>query len=148
MTTQVYQRRLAAVWFVGAAVIISLQVAQSVAGRFGDKTDEAWAWLLPNLMPISTLIVTVLVLESQGKGVKKQVVPGFVYRLAMGLCIGYLLLVLVSILAQPLSTTPILTSMQQSNLWLGPIQGLASAALGAFFIQPGSENTEVGSPTL
>ncbi|MDB4882906.1 MAG: hypothetical protein JWL95_1672, partial [Gemmatimonadetes bacterium] len=118
-----------------------LQVAQSISGRFGGSVGDAWAWLLPNLMPTSSLIVTVLVLEARGGTSDERAIDPFLYRLTMGLCAGYLLLVLATILGQPLSGTPVLTAMKQSNLWLGPVQGLASGALGAFFFQGERDET-------
>jgi hypothetical protein len=42
---------------------------------------------------------------------------------------------LTIILAQPLTQLPALELMRQSNLYLGPLQGLVAAALGAFFIK-------------
>jgi hypothetical protein len=123
------------VWFVGTALIVFLQVAQSIMGRFGNNVSDAWGWLLPNLVPTSSLIVTVLVLDARGETNDRRAADPFLYRLTLSLCVGYLLLVLATILGQPLTSIPVLAAMKQSNLWLGPVQGLASGALGAFFIQ-------------
>jgi hypothetical protein len=136
ISVHVCRQRLATVWFIGAGLIVALQVAQTIAGRFGDHVDQAWGWLLPNVMPTSTLIVAVLVQEALGENPRaSQAVDVFLYRLTLGLCAAYLLLLLVTMLAQPLSSTPIISMMEKSNLWLGPVQGLATAALGAFFIK-------------
>ena len=75
----------------------------------------------------------VLVLDQMGGGVKTRTADAFLYRLALSLSCAYLLLILLSILVQPFAPFPPLELMQQSNLWLGPLQGLVAGALGAFF---------------
>ena len=50
-----------------------------------------------------------------------------------GVSVFYLAMVSLTLLVQPFLTTPALELMQRSNLWLGPLQGLAAATLGAFF---------------
>ena len=54
--------------------------------------------------------------------------------LGVGLSVFYLLLVAVTILAQPfLQDVSPIELMHRSNLWLGPLQGLAAGVLAAFF---------------
>jgi hypothetical protein len=67
--------------------------------------------------------------------VKTRSADAFLYRLALWLSCAYLLLILLSILVQPFAPLPPLALMQQSNLWLGPLQGLVAGALGAFFVK-------------
>ena len=43
------------------------------------------------------------------------------------------LVVALSILLHPVSSMTPLELMEASNMWLGPLQGLVTAALGAFF---------------
>jgi hypothetical protein len=129
------KRRLATVWFVLGGVIFLLLVIQTVMGYYGQRATDAWGWFLPNVMPTLSLIVGVLVLDQMGGGVKTRTADAFLYRLALGLSCAYLLLILLSILVQPFAPLPPLELMQQSNLWLGPLQGLVAGALGAFFIK-------------
>jgi hypothetical protein len=129
------KRRLATVWFVLGGVIFLLLVIQTVMGYYGQRATDAWGWFLPNVMPTLSLIVGVLVLDQMGGGVKTRTADAFLYRLALGLSCAYLLLILLSILIQPFAPLPPLELMQQSNLWLGPLQGLVAGALGAFFIK-------------
>ena len=129
------KRRLATVWFVLGGVIFLLLVVQTVMGYYGQRATDAWGWFLPNVMPTLSLIVGVLVLDQMGGGVKTRTADAFLYRLAFGLSCAYLLLILLSILVQPFAPLPPLELMQQSNLWLGPLQGLVAGALGAFFIK-------------
>jgi len=129
------KRRLATVWFALGGVIFLLLVIQTVMGYYGQRATDAWGWFLPNVMPTLSLIVGVLVLDQMGGGVKTRTADAFLYRLALGLSCAYLLLILLSILVQPFAPLPPLELMQQSNLWLGPLQGLVAGALGAFFIK-------------
>ena len=129
------KRRLASVWFGLAGLIFLLLVIQSVMGHYGAHATDAWGWFLPNVMPTLSLIVGVLVLDQLGGGVKTRTADAFLYRLALWLSCAYLLLILLSILIQPFAPLPPLDLMQQSNLWLGPLQGLVAGALGAFFVK-------------
>lgn len=129
------KRRLATVWFVLGGMVFLLLVIQTVMGAYGQRATDAWGWFLPNVMPTLSLIVGVLVLDQMGGGVKTRTADPFLYRLALGLSCAYLLLILLSILVQPFAPLPPLELMQQSNLWLGPLQGLVAGALGAFFIK-------------
>jgi hypothetical protein len=129
------KRRLATVWFALGGVIFLLLVIQTVMGYYGQRATDAWGWFLPNVMPTLSLIVGVLVLDQMGAGVKTRTADAFLYRLALGLSCAYLLLILLSILVQPFAPLPPLELMQQSNLWLGPLQGLVAGTLGAFFIK-------------
>jgi hypothetical protein len=129
------KRRLATVWFALAGLIFLVLVLQSVMGHYGQQATDAWGWFLPNVMPTLSLIVGVLVLDQLGGGVKTRTADAFLYRLAFWLSCAYLLLILLSILIQPFAPLAPLELMQQSNLWLGPLQGLVAGALGAFFVK-------------
>jgi FlaA1/EpsC-like NDP-sugar epimerase len=125
--------RLATVWLTGSAIITAIVVCQSLLGRFGDKTQEAWAWLLPNIMPTLTMIVTVLGYTAMDQQASRFVVRKTFLRFSISLSTIYLMLVLLTILMQPFASGDPLQSMRVSNLWLGPFQGLVASALGVLF---------------
>jgi hypothetical protein len=131
------KKRLGLLWFTSAGVIFAFVLAQSLLGRYGGDLSDAWSWLLPNLMPTLSLIVGVFVADMQ-KGIVEKTVDAFVFRLAIGLSVVYFLTILITLLAIPLSDQhgmqPI-DLLNTSNLWLAPLQGLAAAALGAFFVK-------------
>lgn len=129
------KRRLATVWFGGSGFLFFLFLVQTVLGKYRESTDEAWGWLLGTFMPTLSLIIGVLVLDALGKGVMTRTVDRFMFRLTFSLSIGYLLAVALMILLSPFSPSLPLELMQQSSLWLSPLQGLVSAALGVFFIR-------------
>ena len=134
------KRRLAVLWFAAGGGLVLILVVQSVLGKYGDSVEEAWAWFLPTVMPTLLLIVGVLVVDFRTTVRDKKVTP-FMYRLALGVSAFYLLLVALVPLLDPFTAMRPLEMMKVSNLWLGPVQGVAAAALGAFFIYGEREST-------
>ena len=134
------RNRLAWIWIIGFCLIVVIMVVQSLLNVYkdstADMTQEAWSWLLPTLMPSVGLIITVLTYTAldplmTGSVVRKSFVP-----IAVGISIFYLVLVLLTILAQPISAhspKEAVAAMHTSNLWLGPIQGLVASAIGVLF---------------
>ena len=133
----VAQPRLAVVWFSGGGFILLLVIIQSLMGKYEGKTDEAWSWLLPSIMPTLSLIIGVLVAGAKRENQPEETVTRFVFNLSFWLSLTYLLLVALTILISPFIAKTVeeaLELMHRSNLWLGPLQGLVGAALGVFFI--------------
>lgn len=132
--------RLAMIWLTGAGLVAAILIAQSLSGYYEPRSQDAWGWFLPTVMPTLLLIVGVLVADYRGGAVQAAASPVAeprMLRLAIILSVLYLLLVALSILLQPfLSETAPLVLMQRSNLWLGPFQGLVAAVLGVFFSAP------------
>ena len=60
ISLDVVRARLSAVWLGGASLILMLVVLQSLLGKYQTKTQEAWGWLLPTIMPTLGMIVSVL----------------------------------------------------------------------------------------
>jgi len=130
---EIVRTRLAGVWLGTSALIVVLVALQSLLGKYGDHTQDAWGWLLPTIMPTSGVIVTGLVVTALDSATTGSAVRTSFYRLALSLSIFYLALVLLTILVQPLTGADALDLMKRSNLWLGPIQGLVGSALGVLF---------------
>jgi hypothetical protein len=128
----VAKKRLAVVWLSGAGLLFLIVFLQTLLGKYGEHTEEAWSWLLPTVMPTASLIVGVLVSEAAGVARRPVIVNPFVYKLALGLSSVYLLAVLMTLLAIPLSDFGPTTLMQKANLGLGPFQGLVAATLRLF----------------
>lgn len=137
ISMKVCRRHLAVLWFgIGLALFVVL-VLQSVFDRFGDRAEDAWSWFLPSVMPTLSLIVGVLVLDvaSRSDGYADKMIDPFFFWLTFLLSAVYLLLVAATLFLQPFTGVPLLDLMKQSNLWLGPLQGLVAAALGVFFVK-------------
>ena len=126
---------LAVIWLVGAGLILTLMVGQSLFDVYGARTEEAWSWYLPTVMPSLSLILGVLVADFRAAKAapESRRKAGPLLGLAIGVSVFYLMMVSLTLLVQPFLATPPLELMQRSNLWLGPLQGLAAATLGAFF---------------
>jgi len=133
------KRRLAVLWFSGSGFIFFVLLLQTIFGRYETDIIEVWGWLLPTIMPTLSLIIGVLVMDAVGKGVKIQTVDRFFFRLSYILSLSYLVVVSITIFIEPFSPLSAVELMKQSNLWLGPFQGLVSASLGAFFIKRAKE---------
>jgi hypothetical protein len=129
------KRYLASLWFLGAGLLFFIILAQSILGRYGDRSSEAWSWFLPTIMPTLSVIIGVLVMDAIGKGVNIDEINGFLFKLTFGISCCYLFAVLLVILLQPFSSLSPFAVMSQSSLWLGPFQGLVAAAMSAFFVQ-------------
>lgn len=144
----------ASIWLGGAGLVFLILVVQSLVGRYGSQSEDAWAWYLPTVMPTLSLIIGVLATDFRIAATANaaaaasatatatiatdaKVLPvsarGLLW-LGVGLSVFYLLLVAVTILAQPfLQDVSPIELMHRSNLWLGPLQGLTAGVLAGFF---------------
>jgi nitric oxide reductase large subunit len=142
MSLDVARWRLAVAWFcIGGAVFVVL-VGQSMLGVYENRVQSAWGWALPNFIPTLALMISVFAADAlkpyQMARTPKVREPFF--KLSMGLSIFYLVILLSTILLQPIVLTfrgdPKFTQidmLQMSNLWLAPLQGLVVASLGVLF---------------
>jgi hypothetical protein len=124
------------------AVLFIIVVIQSMLGRYGDRVEDAWKWFLPTIMPTLSLIIGVLVIDFKSSEKIAKVADGFLFWLAFCLSAIYLVIVALTFFIQPFTSVPLLELMNRSNLWLGPFQGLTSAALGAFFVKAESAGAQ------
>jgi hypothetical protein len=123
---------IAKIWFTGAGLCFALVMFQSITGRFEGVGQEIWAWFTPTVVPTLGLIIGVLAstaLEDySGRTVKR-----FFYHAAVGLSLAYLIILLLTMLLEPIAGTHNMDYYHFSNYWLTPVQGLVVAALGALF---------------
>jgi hypothetical protein len=129
------KQRLAVLWFSSAGVlfvgvlVLSLKAAPALA------PSAVWSWYLPTVMPTLSLIIGVLVSDALGRGVATKTADLFLFKLTWAISAAYLSIVLITLLLTPFVEMALKDILDTSLLWLGPLQGLASAALGAFFVQ-------------
>ena len=129
--------RLATLWFSASGFLFFIMLFQTIFGRYGSHANEAWGWLLPTILPTLSLIISVFVIDYSGKGHEIRNVDSFIFKLTFILSSVYLIVVALTIFSQPFSSVMPLELMKQSNLWLGPFQGLVSASIGIFFFKKG-----------
>lgn len=134
------RQRLGMLWFIGSGLIFVILIVQSLLNAFGERTQGVWGWALPNFLPTLLLMMGVfagsaLLDETESD---KMLVRSFFYRLTWWLSIFHLSMVLLTMLVQPFlpalqeGSDPMRT-FDLSNLWLGPLQGLVGASVGALF---------------
>lgn len=129
------KRRLAVLWFASAGLLFLIMLVQTISDRYSGHAQEAWGWMFPTVLPNLSLIIGVLVMDNLGHGLAQKYTDAFLFQLAFGISAIYLLAVNLLILLQYFSPLSPLVLMSQSSLWLSPIQGLVTAAMGAFFVK-------------
>ena len=130
--------RLGTVWLVFCAVIVLTVVVQSYLGHFanadGDKSADAWNWLLPTIVPTLGMILSTLGFSALSADMSATVVRRGFYSVAIAASVFYLALVFLTIIIQPFTSVDPISLMRKSNLWLGPLQGLVASVLGVLFV--------------
>lgn len=129
------QRRLALLWYGCSGVLFIALFVLTVASDDRDYMKSVWAWFLPTVAPTLSLMTGVVIGHAQGKtSPTPEVSSAFVYRLAFILSTTYLTLVFLTFLLGPLSGSGANAILEDSQLWLAPLQGLTAAALAHYFI--------------
>ncbi|MBD3403815.1 hypothetical protein GF420_13050 [candidate division GN15 bacterium] len=133
------KRRLAALWFIVGGAIVLLVFILTLLGVYKQTSKAMWEWVLPTIMPTMSLMLGVLLMDMRSPATTAERVDSFVFWLSFVLSAVYLLAVLATAVKQSFWEFPSLkielTSLRQSNLFLGPAQGLVAAAMGAFFVK-------------
>jgi hypothetical protein len=133
--------QLGTIWFSGTGLLFILLIVQSLAGVYEDHVQAVWGWLLPNVAPTLSLMIGVFAAAAVKEHVESDTmrVRRPFARLTIGVSIFHLLAVAATFVAQPFVGTisgaganP-MALFETSNLWLGPLQGLVAAAIGALF---------------
>ncbi|MDV3458645.1 hypothetical protein RZN05_16725 [Sphingomonas sp. HF-S4] len=127
---------LTLVWWIWGVLLILLLVLMSNLPLFGADVRAAWEWFTPNLFPIMALVGGIQYqtkkkegAEGGGAAPRKPSWP-----VALVLSVLYLLLLTIALLSALTSAHP-LDTLRTSNLWLGPLLALNTAALGVLFAQ-------------
>jgi cytochrome bd-type quinol oxidase subunit 2 len=129
------KKRLALVWLSGAGVSFALLLFISTQGDpVTVNVPKLWNWFLPGVLPNLSLIVSVLALDLRKKSSEDESIDPFFYRIAFWLSLLYVaLFCLLPLLPHP--GRDFQQVLDSSQLWLAPVQALATAALGAFFVK-------------
>lgn len=131
------------VWFGAFAAIVFIFIGYSVfLPLFGDKTQEAWQWLLPNLLPPFGLAVGLAIAEKPKPGAVRAkpagdppadgAGPG---KIALAMSLLYIGALLISVFGVLFKADPI-GFLNMTNFWLAPLLGLTTAALGVRMAKP------------
>lgn len=134
---------LTILWSSTVIFLLVLLILQTIGGHYvdheSDNTREVFGWFFPLVLPNLSLILSITVLDKSRIAANLKRVNPFSFAICFCLSVFYLVLVALPILCQPFSALKPLQLMQQSNIWLGPLQGLVAASLGVFFVKRGIE---------
>jgi hypothetical protein len=126
---------LTLVWWVWGSILILFLVVLSNLPLFGSDVRAAWEWFVPNLIPTMALVGGIQYQTAKGAAPAPGAAPRKPsWPVALALSVLYLLLLTIALAGTLMSANPIET-LRTSNLWLGPLLALNTAALGVLFAQ-------------
>lgn len=154
------QRKLAVVWFLGAAIVFVIVVGQTTIGdKFvtltvppDDRALDVWKWFLPSVTPTLGLVMGVLanneVHEEARRSAQARSVSPFFFSTSLYLSMFYLALVAFVVVVTPYQADveARLRFLTKSHLFLAPVQALLSVALGVFFISTKNPDLPLPAP--
>ncbi len=131
------QKGLAVLWYVGSLFIFVLLVGRTLNNYYGEKTQEVWEWILPNIMPTLLLITGTVAANALKPEGNMDRANTFAFLVAMALSSLYLATVLTILVYGAIKEPGAVTMIRSTGLFMGPFQGLVAASLGAFFVSRG-----------
>lgn len=136
MEFQKAKKNLSSLWFILSGIIGFLMIIQTISDKYGSFTSEVWNWLLPSIIPTLSLIMSIFIIDIKGKQSNRQI-DSFYFKLSFSLSLLYLLTILLMIITISESKEGInkINFLKDSNIFLGPFQGLVNASMGFFFFK-------------
>jgi len=141
----VARKKLLMQWIIFSAVIFIIYLIQTLTGRYENYESEIWEWLLKFIIPSLSLMIGVLISHMSSQQ-SDETTDLFYFRLAQAISYFFLVMLLLSAFIIPiihlqqnrnLSITDqqktIEEAMKSYNIFLLPLQGLATLTLGLFF---------------
>lgn len=147
MSMSASRKALGTIWLVGFFIPFLLLIVMTNNGSLHDTT-AAWGWFLPTMLPTVSLIVAVFVSDALTPSARARRVnrvsrvgrvSRFFFLVACLFSVIYTGLVILVALEMPRTTSPtkLTDLLKNSNIYLGPVQGLVTAVLGVFFVNRG-----------
>jgi uncharacterized membrane protein (DUF485 family) len=145
ITISLSKKVIATIWIVGFLIPFLLLIVMTNNNTLQD-TKAAWGWFLPTMLPTVSLIVGVFVSDALTPDTKDKSVSRFFFLLACVFSVLYIVLVLLVAFNIPLTTSPTALDelLKNSNVYLGPVQGLVTLVLGVFFVNRSKEGERPG----
>lgn len=123
------QWRLLIVWLGGAFVILLIMVAQQMGDAFEDESKVAWGWFATTVLAAPGLLLGAYIAPASGQ----QRIERRMYLMTLAISLVYLGLVLFTFGWFAFQAKRRLVDiLSESTLFLGPVQGLVTLALGRF----------------
>ncbi|MBK9985214.1 MAG: hypothetical protein IPP15_23160 [Saprospiraceae bacterium] len=133
MELHVCKRRIALIWIIGVLILCTILFLQTLANKHEGHINEVWGWILQCTLPILSLIIGVMTLNTFQADINPIQVDKFTFNLATGLSLIYILVIGLIILLQPFTGKPLWQLSADSNLYLAPFQGIISGSVGLFY---------------
>lgn len=141
----VARKKLVVQWMIFSALIFIIYFVQTLIGRYERYEGEIWEWLFRYITPSLALMIGVLI--SQVSSGESEVETDILYfRIASWISYFFLIVLFLSAFFIPIihlqqnrniSITeiqkPITDAMKSYNIFLLPLQGICTLALGLFF---------------
>lgn len=135
ISKKICKKRISVTWFIFSCILFLIFIIQTIMGYYGNQLSNAWGWLLPNILPSLSLIISTIIFDATNTTTSNKYIDAFFYRFTLCFSIFYFIcLLLVVVLSPKFSTYPI-QQMRFSCIWLGPLQGLTTGLLGIFFVK-------------
>ena len=129
--------RVLVVWMTGALLVLIIMLAQQVGGAFQGDSKIAWGWFTTTVVASPGLLFGAYLAPAKGK---PEMIERRVYLITVAISLVYLGLVLFTFgwfaVQAERRLVDILT---ETALFLGPVQGLVTLALGRFIGLAGKE---------
>lgn len=120
-------------WAWGLSLFVLLASLSQPPLLMGADVRAAWEWFLPHVLPTMSL-VGATAYATRAKGGRKAPAGATPFLLALAASCAHLSALTIA-LAGTLSSTAPLESLRTANLWLAPLQALATSSLAIFFIR-------------
>jgi hypothetical protein len=152
MSLETYRKWLIALWGAGFLIPFTLILIQYGSGKYGGKFTEALGWLTALTLPTILLMIGVMVANpatSSGKRKRSraddvrteaEVIADreaahvtFIFRLAVGVSIVYLLIVNFVFFLEPFVSRSPQELMRESKIILAAFDSFISLLIGYFF---------------
>jgi hypothetical protein len=125
---------LTAVWWVWGLLLFLLLIALSQrSALFGDSVSAVWEWFLPHVLPTLSLVGVTAYATPPDKAQAEAPSP-MPFFLALAASCVHLAALSLALLGTQSSVAP-LEHLRTANLWLAPLQALATSSLAVFFIR-------------
>jgi hypothetical protein len=141
MKMESYRKWLVFIWAAGFLIPFFLILFQYVNGKYGGKFTEVVGWLTSLTVPTILLMIGVIVAKTnaQSANVSGAETPEnleherFVFKLAAGVSILYLLIVNLVFFLEPYFSSKPQELMRDFKIFLAGLDSLISLLIGYFF---------------
>lgn len=130
MTREKAAERIVLIWLTMPIPLVALLTAQTLGGKYGDDSGQAWSWLLAQLAPILALVMA-SAFSSPSRAWREKAANRFRWRCAVLTSSLYGTTILAFLLMEPLLRASPYDVFSASAWLLTLLQGSVVACLGA-----------------